>query len=69
MGNLILRRKAKEAIVLNNIITIRVLGVEGERVKLSIQAPDDVQIVREELLIDAGIVPPAMMQSTPRGDV
>ena len=47
---LVLRRKASEAIVLNQVIVIRVLGVEGDRVKLGIDAPPDVIVVREELL-------------------
>jgi len=47
---LVLRRKAGEAIVLNGSITIHVLAVEGERVKLGISAPPEVVIVRSELL-------------------
>jgi carbon storage regulator len=47
---LVLRRKQGEAIVLNQVIVIRVLGVEGDRVKLGIDAPPDVIVVREELL-------------------
>jgi carbon storage regulator len=47
---LVLRRKAGEAIVLNGAITIYVLAVEGERVKLGISAPPEVVIVRSELL-------------------
>ncbi len=49
---LVLRRKAGEAIVLNGVIKIYVLAVEGERVKLGIDAPPDVVIVRQELLED-----------------
>src|SRR5215831_12931014 len=51
---LVLRRKVGEAIVLNGVITVYVLAVEGERVKLGINAPPDVVIVRQELL-DAGV--------------
>ena len=47
---LVLRRKAGEAIVLNGVITIYGLAVEGERVKLGISAPPEVVIVRSELL-------------------
>jgi carbon storage regulator len=49
---LVLRRKAGEAIVLNGVIRIYVLAIEGERVKLGIDAPPDVVIVRQELLDD-----------------
>jgi carbon storage regulator len=51
---LVLRRKAGEAIVLNGVITIYVLAVEGERVKLGISAPPEVVIVRSELLENQG---------------
>ena len=60
---LVLRRKAGEAIVLNQVIVIRVLNVEGDRVKLGIDAPPDVIVVREELLNDAGAAPPAVIQN------
>lgn len=49
---LVLRRKPGEAITLNSVIKIRVLSVEGDRVKLGIDAPPDVIIVRDELLED-----------------
>ena len=48
---LVLRRKVEEAIVLNGDIRVIILAVEGERVKIGIEAPDDVTIVREELLL------------------
>jgi carbon storage regulator len=54
---LVLRRKAGEAIVLNGTITIHVLAVEGEQVKLGISAPPDVVIVRSELLEDQASAP------------
>lgn len=47
---LVLRRKVGESIVLDGVINISVLAVEGERVKIGISAPADVTIVREELL-------------------
>lgn len=47
---LVLRRKAGEVIVLNGVIKFYVLAVEGERVKLGIEAPPDVIVVRQELL-------------------
>lgn len=49
---LVLRRKVGESIVLNEAISICVLAVEGERVKLGISAPSDVTVVRKELLND-----------------
>ena len=47
---LVLRRKVGESIILDGVISISVLAVEGERVKIGIHAPPDVTIVREELL-------------------
>lgn len=47
---LVLRRKASESIILNGVIKITILCVEGDRVKIGIQAPEDVSIVREEIL-------------------
>ncbi|HEV2237470.1 MAG TPA: carbon storage regulator [Ktedonobacterales bacterium] len=60
---LVLRRKAGEAIVLNGVITIHVLAVEGERVKLGIDAPPEVVIVRSELLGDAAGAPRGLSSS------
>jgi carbon storage regulator len=68
-GMLVLRRKAGEAIVLNQVIKIRVLGVEGDRVKLGIDAPPDVIVVREELLEDANNSPHSMPSQTPQPTV
>jgi len=62
---LVLRRKAGEAIVLNGVITIHVLAVEGERVKLGISAPPEVVIVRSELLENQGTMPAGPGQSGP----
>ena len=62
---LVLRRKAGEAIVLNGVITIYVLAVEGERVKLGISAPPEVVIVRSELLEGQAGAPGASLPGGP----
>jgi carbon storage regulator len=49
---LVLSRKAGEKIVINGNITISVVSVIGNRVKLGIEAPDDVPILRGELVVD-----------------
>ncbi len=46
---LILSRKLKESIRIGDDIVIHVLSVSAGRVKLGIEAPTDVGIVREEL--------------------
>jgi carbon storage regulator len=62
---LVLRRKVGEAIVLSNVIKIRVLSVEGDRVKFGIDAPPDVIIVREELLNEAQSQSPTTLPPDP----
>ncbi len=45
---LVLTRKADEAILVGAAIRIRVLKIDGNRVRLGIEAPNDLLIVREE---------------------
>ena len=54
---LVLSRKLGESIVIGNGITVTVVEVHGERVRLGFTAPADVPIHREELQrkIDAGL--------------
>lgn len=46
---LILSRKLKESIRIGDDVVIHVLSVSAGRVKLGIEAPSDIGIVREEL--------------------
>jgi carbon storage regulator len=46
---LVLTRKAGEGIVLNSEIVLTVIEVRGRRVRLGIQAPEDVVVLRREL--------------------
>jgi carbon storage regulator len=46
---LVLSRKLGEKVVLDNNITVVVLQMEGNRVRLGIEAPKEVRILREEL--------------------
>lgn len=49
---LILRRRVGERIILaDGAITIEVLAVAGERIKLGITAPPEITVVRDELLL------------------
>jgi carbon storage regulator len=54
---LVLSRKSGEAIVIGNGITVTVLEVHGERVRLGFSAPADIPIHREELQrkLEAGL--------------
>ena len=47
---LILQRKAGESLLIGEDITIRVVSVDGTRVRLAITAPEDVPILRSELV-------------------
>jgi carbon storage regulator len=47
---LILTRKIDQAIVIQGDIKIMVLGVERDRVKIGIDAPANVTVLREELM-------------------
>ena len=46
---LVLSRKAKQRIIINENIELIVGGVDGDRVRLGFKAPNDVVIHREEI--------------------
>jgi carbon storage regulator len=46
---LVLTRKTDESLVIDDHITITILGIEGERVKIGISAPKEVKIHRKEI--------------------
>jgi len=47
---LVLSRKAGEGIALSHDVMIEVLSIEGDRVRIGIQAPREMRIYRKELL-------------------
>ena len=47
---LVLTRKIDQGIVISGNIYIRVLGVERDRVKIGIDAPREIPVLRQELL-------------------
>lgn len=50
---LVLSRRLHESIVLPGLnVTIQVVAVKGDRVRIGIEAPEDIQVMREELLQD-----------------
>ncbi len=47
---LVLTRKPEETLVINGNIVVRILDVKRSHVKIGIDAPEDVHILRGELL-------------------
>lgn len=46
---LILTRRAREAIIIGDEITITILGIKAHQVRLGINAPKNVSVHREEI--------------------
>ena len=47
---LILTRRPDESIIIDGDIKLKILSVDGNQVRIGFEAPDDVVIMREELL-------------------
>lgn len=47
---LVLTRKAEESIRIGDDITVTILSIDGERVRVGIDAPRSIRVYREELL-------------------
>jgi len=60
---LVLTRRHGEAITIGNGITVTVLAVQGERVKIGIDAPAEVSVHRHEVHQRIGHCPPALAQA------
>ena len=54
---LVLSRKLNQEIRISDDIVVRVIGIKGNQVRLGIVAPDDVSILREEILTKVPSVP------------
>lgn len=46
---LVLTRKAGESLIINQDIEIKIIDVSGDKVKIGIEAPSNVKILRSEL--------------------
>lgn len=46
---LVLSRQAGEALVIGDNITITVIGIRGDKVRIGIEAPRDVSVHRQEV--------------------
>jgi carbon storage regulator len=51
---LVLSRKTDETILVGDNIKLTVLGIDGDKVKLGIEAPISMRILREELIRQTG---------------
>jgi carbon storage regulator len=51
---LVLSRRADESIVIGDRITVRVVEIRGNQVRLAIEAPKEVRVLRTEL-VDAPV--------------
>ncbi len=47
---LILTRKLEQGIVIDGQVVVRLLAIEGERIKIGVEAPRAISVLREELL-------------------
>jgi carbon storage regulator len=47
---LVLTRKLNEALKIGDDVTVTVLSIDGDRIRLGIEAPEEIRIVRKELL-------------------
>ena len=47
---LVLTRKENERIIIDGRITVTVVRVQGDKIRLGIEAPQEVSIMREELI-------------------
>ncbi len=52
---LVLSRREKEGIVIGDRITVKVVKIRGNQVRLAIEAPKEVRVLRTEL-VDAAAV-------------
>ena len=64
---LVLSRKVNEEIVIGNNIHIKVVRVDGNRIRLGISAPDDVTIRRSEIAFEPGEGRPTGADGKPAG--
>ena len=53
---LVLTRKQNEGILIGSDIVVTVISIDGDKVRLGIEAPKSIRVIREELLQEIGMV-------------
>ncbi|SHH83071.1 carbon storage regulator, CsrA [Sporobacter termitidis DSM 10068] len=51
---LVLTRKQNEGILIGNDIVVTVINIDGDKIRLGIEAPKNVRVIREELVVEIG---------------
>ena len=62
---LVLSRKKEESIVIDDVITIKIISTDGSRVQIGIEAPRDISIRRSELPPKKPVAAPLASTSVP----
>ena len=64
---LVLTRKKDEAVVIDRKVTVKVLEIHADRVRLGFEAPQEIPVHRQEVqeLIDKGLVPDLASEKPP----
>ena len=47
---LVLSRKLNETILIGDNVRVTLLGIDGDKIKLGVDAPRDIKVFREELI-------------------
>ncbi|MDF2685974.1 MAG: carbon storage regulator CsrA [Clostridia bacterium] len=47
---LVISRKVNETFIINDNITVQILEINGDKIKIGIEAPKDIRIMRSEIL-------------------
>ncbi len=47
---LVLTRKQNESVLIGNEISVKIIGIDGDKIKLGIEAPENMRVLREELI-------------------
>jgi carbon storage regulator len=64
---LVLSRKQEEEIIIAGSVVVKVLEICGDKVRLGFSAPENVNIVRRELLLNLKTTPATLHEDTARG--